>query len=305
MGKRSWAVMIAATMCAGVLSGLPASAQEAPPAVVIPEVVQIDDPGGDANYLNDQALLNNVPPTHDNGSPADAGTTSDLMKIWYSTTADTVSVNIQLEGPPPSANASYIYRVFSNPGEGSVTTSTLGCLRFFAFMPSATPPVGAYSGPQYAGLLDYCDKGTSYTTDAAEGVLTIAEAADGTAVMTITVPRSYSEKLADGQAFTTPTASVQNLFGTGTDGNGQPIPATDGSPPSGNWRRGPQIDDTILGTDFILSSPEIEEPGTTDPPGKGKKKGCKKGKGKKKGACPKPSEQRTVQVLGGGSALRL
>ncbi|MGH2757124.1 MAG: hypothetical protein ACRDI3_04985 [Actinomycetota bacterium] len=285
MTKSSFSILLGLSLVAGAFSTVPATAQGAP--VTIPDVVQIDDPADDANYLNDQSLLTNVPPSEDNSTPADVGGTSDLLKIWYSNDAETISVNIQLQDPPPAAQSAYIYRVFSNPGEGSVTSSSLGCLRFFVFMPSATPPVGGYSGEQFAGLLDYCDKGTSYTTDAAEGTLTISDGPDETAIMTVTVPRSYSEKLADGQVLTTPLASVQNLFGTGTDGNGQPIPAV-GEVPSGNWRRGPQIDNTKFGTDFSIVTPSAksEAPGKNDPPGKGKKKGCPKGKGKKKGACP-------------------
>jgi len=276
MTTRLVSVLLAAVVL-GAMSVTPAGAQETAP-VVIPEVVQIDDPENDANYLNDQSLFTNVPPTQDNTTPADVGGTSDLMKIWYSHTTETISVNIQLQDPPPASQSAYIYRVYANPGEGSVTSSTLGCLRFFAFVPSATPPVGGYSGPQYAGLLDYCDKGTNYTADAAEGELVIADGPDETAVMTITVPRSYSEKLADAQVLTTPQAQVQNLHGTGTDGTGQPT-ATDG-----NWRRGAQIDNTVLGTDYTIAA--VDPPGKKNPPGKGKKKGCSKGKGKKKGACP-------------------
>ena len=286
MAKRLFSVLTAAALLGTAFTAIPASAQEAP--VTIPEVVQIDDPENDANYLNDQSLLTTVPPTQDNTTPADVGGTSDLMKVWYTNTADTISVNIQLQDPPPASQSAYIYRVFANPGEGSVTSSSLGCLRFFAFVPSATPPVGGYSGPQYAGLLDYCDKGTNYTTDAAEGELVVGEGPDDTAIMTITVPRSYSEKLADGQIFTAPQAQVQNLHGTGTDGNGQPIPAV-GEVPSGNWRRGAQIDNTVLGTDYTITA--AEPPGKSDPPGKGKKKGCPKGKGKKKGACPGRKDQ--------------
>lgn len=285
MGKRSFPILLALALVTGTFSVLPAKAQ----GVTIPDVVQIDDPVNDANYLNDQALLTTIPPTQDVVTPADVGGTSDLMKVWYSADAETISVNIQLQAQPPATAASYIYRVFSNPGEGSVTSSTLGCLRFFAFVPAGAPPAGGYSGPEYAGLLDYCDKGINYTTDAAEGKLTYSEGPDGTAIMTITVPRSYSDKLADGQVLTTPQAQVQNLHGTGTDGNGQPT-ATDG-----NWRRGAQIDNTKLGLDFEISGgPEVKPapkskktpPGKQDPPGKGKKKGCPKGKGKKKGACP-------------------
>lgn len=294
MAKRLISVLGAIVLIGAVFTVSPAGAQE-PPPTAIPDVVNIDDPLNDANYLNDQSLLTTIPPTQDNPTPADVGGTSDLLKIWYSHTADAISVNIQLQAQPPATQASYIYRVYANPGEGSVTSSTLGCLRFFAFIPSANPPVGGYSGPQFAGLLDYCDKGTSYTTDAAEGELIFTPGPDDSAIMTITVPRSYSEKLADGQILTTPQAQVQHVHGTGTDGNGQPT-ATDG-----NWRRGLQIDNTKIGTDYTIAA--VEPPGKSDPPGKGKKKGCPKGKGKKKGACPGGKDG--SEMAFGSDSLRL
>ncbi len=292
MAKRLISVLGAIVLIGALTAGIPAHAQEA--EVTIPDAVNIDDPVNDANYLNDQSLLTTIPPTQDNVTPADVGGTSDLMKIWYSHTAETISVNVQLQDPPPASQSSYIYRVYASPGEGSVTSSTLGCLRFFAFVPSATPPVGGYSGPQYAGLLDYCDKGTNYTEDAAEGEMVIGVGPDDTAVMTITVPRSYSEKLGDGQILSMPQAQVQHVHGTGTDSTGQPT-GTDG-----NWRRGLQIDNTIIGTDYTIT-PVASEPDDDLKPGPGKGKGCNKGKGKKKG-CKKGGGE--AAALGGGS-LRL
>lgn len=289
MAKRLISVLGAIVLIGAVFSAAPAGAQEPPPATV-PDVVNIDDPLNDANYLNDQSLLTTIPPTQDNSTPADVGGTSDLLKIWYSHTAETISVNIQLQAQPPATQASYIYRVYANPGEGSVTSSTLGCLRFFVFMPSASPPVGGYSGPEFAGLLDYCDKGTSYTTDAAEGALVFTPGPDDSAIMTVTVPRSYSEKLADGQVLTMPQAQVQHVHGTGTDGNGQPT-ATDG-----NWRRGLQIDNTKIGTDYTITPVASEDDDLKPGPGKGK--GCDKGKGKKKG-CKKGGSESAGNSTGG------
>src|SRR5687767_10710613 len=101
MAKRFWSVVIAGALVAGAGTVLPAQAQEAP-AIVVPDVVQIDDPLNDANYLNDQSLLTNVPPTQDNDTAADAGSTSDLLKVWYSADKTTVSVNIQTQAPPPA-----------------------------------------------------------------------------------------------------------------------------------------------------------------------------------------------------------
>lgn len=260
--KRTLALLATAALAGSLALTLPARA-----AIEIPATVQIDDPVGDANYLNDQSLVSGVPEENDNTTAADVGNASDLMKIWYSNDATTVSVHIQVQQAPPATQA-YIYRVYSNPGEGTVTSSTLGCLRFFAFIPG-DPGGGGYQGDQYAGLLDYCDKGTDYASDAAVGQLAIEDGPDGTAIMSITVPRSYSPKLADGQVFTSPLANVRNLQGTGPQGDGQ-LTSQD---TDGRWRGTTQIDNTKIGTDYKIVSAAPK---------------CKKSKKTRKKVCPKP-----------------
>jgi hypothetical protein len=160
----------------------------------------------------------------------------------------------------------------------------LGCLRFFAFVPGA-----GYVGSQYAGLLDLCNKGTDYSKDAIEAPLKVETLADGTGLMTITAPRSYSPLTAEGSVLTQPQANVRNLVGAGPQGDGQPL----GQNPDDRWRGSPQIDNTTIGTDYALQSAVAPVPSTTPsakptPPVKkgcdkanGKKKGCGKGKGPK------------------------
>lgn len=270
MGKRLAAAVFTVVLAGSAWLTLPARAAD--PVTVVPETVQINDPGGDANYLNDQSLLSGVPEENDQTTPADAGSISDLLKIWYTSDATTVSVHIQTEAPPP-ATQSYIYRVYSNPGEGSVTSSTLGCLRFFVFEPGSN---AGYAGDQYAGLLDLCNVGTDYAKNAVAAPLQVDTLKDGTGVMTITVPRSYSPLLGPGLKLEKPFASVRNLVGTGPDGDGQASTAD----PNARWKGTTQIDNSKIGTDYVLQD------GGPASGGSGGK--CTKAKGKAKGHHNKP-----------------
>lgn len=279
MGKRFWSVAIACALVAGVFSSLPASAQEAP-AVAIPEVVQIDDPVGDANGLNDQDNAYNAPPLVGEGDhvlPADVGTATDILKVWFTNTGTDVSLNIQLEGNPSALAYDTYFRFSSNMGEGAVASDTLrGCLQWIASVNGAG---GAYNAPTEGNLTDKCNVGDPVFTP-----LTIAPADTGF-VMTITFPRSYSPLLEDGALLTAPFGVSRVLYANG-------LPP---SPAAGSTAAFVTMDNTQRGTDYTISSggpvvqpvpPKEEPPGKADPPGKGKKKGCGKGKGKQKGACP-------------------
>jgi hypothetical protein len=122
------------------------------------------------------------------------------------------------------------------------------------------------------GTLD----GTSFSTTAqTEGTFTEGE--NGS--ITVIVPYEEVGDPAAG-AVLTQTYADTRLRAGGPAGPGLVSPVD----------RAP--DGEAYGTDYTLGNCESggpvaeEPPGKDDPPGKGKKKGCKKGKGKKKGACP-------------------
>lgn len=264
MGKRSWSLVLAAALIAGVFSALPAKAQEAPPAVV-PTVVNIEDPQGDANYINDQGV--GLPVPGDQVGTDQFGTVSDILKGWLSSDATTVSAHIVTNAAPP-ASTPLIFHMRVDPGSGT------NCLWFRASFPSAVQGQTDPVVPQAASLRDTCTD--DVTTDAE---LTVGTTADGDGVITITVPKSASAAFIDGNVLKTPTADSRNY-------------------PGGKVTL-PQVDNTLPGTDFTITSGgpiaggpgepvKPTPPGKNDPPGKGKKKGCGKGKGKgkQKGACP-------------------
>jgi len=277
----------------GVFSALPAGAQE-PAPVAIPPTVQIEDPFGDGNYLNDQGNGGTsvggqevIPSDGDHTTPADASTVGDVGKIWFENDAKDISVFVQTEVPVTANGPALVYDVFTSPGEGSVASNTFWCLRFSAIVPGHFQGQSpTWEGGPVTKIVDRCNVGSNYWSNSVDGTQEILSGPDGTGIVKMTFPRSFSPWLADGQKLTTPYARAANAFGSASQ---QALLSA------------PQVDNTKAGTDYTIVSggpvvapaPGEEPPGKSDPPGKGKKKGCKKGKGKKKGACkgakaPKP-----------------
>ncbi|MEA2432771.1 MAG: hypothetical protein QOG54_228 [Actinomycetota bacterium] len=90
---------------------------------------QIEDPVGDANFVNDQGTGDGS--TGDQ-TAADAGTVSDLEAITFSNDAKNLTILIDTEAAPP-ATTGIGYRVRVNP-DGTGGTY---CLRFEAYYPGA------------------------------------------------------------------------------------------------------------------------------------------------------------------------
>lgn len=241
--RRMFTVALA-TLVAGALS-LPAGAQEPPTPTVVPEVVNIEDPAGDANYLNDQASGE----VGDNVGPADASTVADILKVWFTHDADVIRAHILTEAPPPATASAYFYRVQVDPG------GEPNCLRFQI---ATTGPTSPTTAEAVGSIRDLCGGNDETFT---EGVtVTIETLEDGTGISTVTVPRSTHPALADNLVLGAPTAHSRNyVAGAAT---------------------APQVDTTKAGTDYTITAAEIVE----EPPVKKKckkgfvktKKGCKK-----------------------------
>ena len=259
MIKRRVACLVGAGALAASVLGAPAQA-----AVTVPEEVQIEDPYQDANFLNDQRrpglILNGepvVPDDDDHVTPEDTSATVDIGKVWFSNTAETVSVHIQTEAPAPTEEA-VRYDVFTNPGEGTVASDALnGCLRFVAVVPGTAPGGGTYQGPAFAKLNDFCNDGSSVLTNSVDAELTIEELEDGSGVLTITGPRDYSPiTIADDAKLTTPYAETTLVVGGSFTFPGPPPPPA----PSGITQPATpaRYDTTKRGTDFELTVDEPE-----------------------------------------------
>lgn len=290
MIKRSLGVVLALVLAAGVLSALPARA-----ATAVPAKANIEDPLNDANFLNDQGQPGACaqgqcvapPDSDDTATPADGSAGADIMKVWFSHTAAEVTAHFLLENPPPKAGGIQ-YVVYASPGEGSVTANTLGCIRFIAMVRGEqSGQATTWQGPNQAKLLDACNDGSAWFSNGVEGEVAIETLDDGTGIVSITGPRSYSPFLADGESLTAPQAQTKFLFGESSLVFAAPA----------IW------DTTKIGTDYefstggpapseppVIMEPETpkEEPAKEDPP----KKKCKKNNGNNgKKKCKKKQQQ--------------
>ena len=227
-----------------VAAGLyvPAAAQE-PPAqpTEVPEVVLIEDPYGDANFLGG-----------DNTSlPTDGGSQTDIGKVWFSHDATNFQVHILTEGPPSANSLGFKFEVDAGPE---------GCLFFEGYTKGQT-----YISDNLARVTDDCN-GLERLAEGTNVVFAAGPGGEG-GLATITVPRSYSPLFADGSILTAPVARTYIFVG----GEQLTVTTVRGS--------GRLVDDTKPGADYTVTPPAGEEEEPLPPgcaKGKGKKKGCKK-----------------------------
>ena len=270
--------LLVAGLSLGLAAALsfPAGAQE-PEPVTIPETVSIEDPLDDANGINDQGNRADFGFQGDHATPIDAGSVSDVLKVWFSHDAESVSVHFQTQAPAPASTAT-LFEVFSNVGGDF---PVYGCLRFAVLTPgSYQGATTTYQGEPIAKLIDRCNDGSNFWDNGVEGEITITEgpevpqqntgAPGPSGILTATFPRSYSPLLADGLSLVKPFFETTVSAGT-----------------VGALVAPVQLDNSIEGADYMLTASELEEP---KPP---VKKGCTKGssKAKKKG-CHKPNPGR-------------
>lgn len=259
--KKIITLLASAALVAGGLY-VPAGAQEPPPPPTeAPATVIIEDQFGDANGLNDQGEGADTGFQGDNGTPADAGNASDIGKVWFTDDAATITAHIQTELPPPGSQG-LRYEVDTAPS----ADNALGCVRFVAFFEGkAQGQSTTWQGATAAKLFDACNDGTNWFNNGVEAVLSVGTLADGTGVISITAPKTASPFVATGLTLTGTTASTKVL--SGGDGAGA--------------LSAPQIDNTKVGIDYLITGGEVEAEEEPPPP---VKKCPKKGKPKK---CPK------------------
>ena len=119
-------------------------------------MVQIEDPVGDANFLNDShAAPFGKGQRHRTGRQFGIG---DILKVWFTHDAATVSAHIQTEAAAPGGNG-IGFSVFASPGEGEAGSNTVGCVRFWLVLPGTNPGGGSYQGQPIAKLHDRCNTG--------------------------------------------------------------------------------------------------------------------------------------------------
>lgn len=167
---------------AAALSGLTLQAGAAPKSTTV-----IEDPLGDANFINDQGTGDG---TFGDFNQADAGTVSDITEISLSNDAKNVMVTLGTEAAPPATTA-IGFTVRFNPDDAGNY-----CTLVEAFYPGAnnnlTQPV--------AHFVDECEGGEPVEIQAL-----------GT---TLVVPRKLSKAFAKGATLAAPQA--QSFLYSGT-----------------------------------------------------------------------------------------
>ena len=176
-------VSIAATL--GLVSALVATPL---PASAAKEIVVIEDPLGDSNFINDQGTGDG---SFGDFNQAGAGNVSDLLKVNLSNDKKNLYIRFEAQGVPP-ATQGLGYRLRVNP-DGAGGTH---CLLFEAFWPGATNNMTE----AHAHVRDACAGGEPVEVDIIAASLT--------------VPRSVHEGLGKGATLKAPQAQTFVYSGT-------------------------------------------------------------------------------------------
>lgn len=145
-----------------------------------PAKPHIEDPLGDANFVNDQGTGDG---SFGDFNQADAGTVSDLLAVRFSNDKKNLYVVFETEATPPAASG-IGYRIRVNP-EGTGGTY---CLFFEAF---------------FSGANNTVTEPKAHLRDACAGGDTVPLEILGT---TMVVPRSANDAFGKGKKLTAPQA---------------------------------------------------------------------------------------------------
>lgn len=198
----------------------------------LPTVVQIRDPAGDANYLNDQGQAGvPVPPFGDQALPVSADPAADILSVWFSNDRESVSAHIQTQLPPPGVTG-ISYRVRTTPS----VADPRGCVGFGASVAGPT-----FSGETRGFFFNPCDSSNPLGFPPQYGNLEVTKLPDGTGLITITVARGFHPILDSGTDLLEPFAYSRLLVGA---------PGAD--------RSSVQMDNTKLGSRYVFAGPSVE-----------------------------------------------
>jgi hypothetical protein len=186
----------------------------------VAEKLTVDDPAGDANYLNSQYL---VIRSGDVAGPVDASAAADILALWFTHDRRSVTAHVQTEAPPSPSDPAYLYRIQFDPGVNS------NCLWIQAVSAGDANPAGPFGRFQ-----DTCSQGSEWSEE--DGIrTTFRKGPSGTGVVSITVPRTMHPLFENGGDLQTPHVSVRNFHY--------------------DLVYAPQIDDTRFGTTYRLPPP--------------------------------------------------
>lgn len=176
----------------------------------IPHHVQITDPAGDANGLNNQGIVDE--PISDEALPAQPEPAADILKGWFTQDRRTVSAHLQVASTKVSVPLSYRVRANVTPVDDDVPgLGLVDCLVFVAHLHAGTagPLEKSSSGSFYD-----CNRPDESSTPRApiyfRGKLVVTNNPDGTGTITITVARSLLPP--KGSVLHAPTADSRILI---------------------------------------------------------------------------------------------
>ena len=191
------------------------TASSASASAPVPRKVQISDPAGDANGVNDQVASSAAEADFGDVAAANTVPQADILKVWYSQTPETLTVHIQTAAPLPAPVPLY-FMVKSNPNDSSRT----GCSALYAAI--ETEVVEAMAG----------DCNSSYS----EARATFEELPDGTGVLHIEADRPSSAYFMPGQKLVAPRAFSHH---TTLRSQGMPpanLPVIDNTKPGADYK---------------------------------------------------------------------
>lgn len=177
--KRTLSIAVALAVTAG-LTLTPFGASAAPKPI-------IEDPLGDANFVNDQGTGDG---SFGDFTGADAGTVSDITAITLTNDAKNLTIAIATEVAPPAATA-VGFRVRFNPDDAGTH-----CITVEAFFPGAN---------------NNLTEGVAHFHDVCAGTDAVELKMLGT---TIVVPRKLNKAFAKGATLTVPQAQSFQYSGT-------------------------------------------------------------------------------------------
>ena len=248
MTKKMWSLLLTGALIAGVFSAVPAQA-----APEIPTTVNIEDPAGDSNGLNDQG----DGATFGDNTGGVNFVAGDFLKVWFSTT-DKLNVHILTSAPGGGGNWAMRYRIFANDGcdwfQGTVGGKS-----------------NADAAPT-AFITDNCDRGLENLP----GEITVEPLEDGTGVTTLSFPLGTWPGLEQGATLTAPSGITRIANPAAV------VPQMDTTKVGTDY--------VIGGGAAPVQPPVVQEPpGKNDPPGQGNQNCAKIKDKKKKKACKKNS----------------
>ena len=187
MTRKTWSLLLAGALIAGIFSAVPAQA-----APEIPETANIEDPSGDANghsFASGQA----TPPSL---------RAADIIKVWFTHDAENIYTHVLTHGAVQLDSIQY--QIYVDPGVGT------DCLQLRGY--TAGTNNDAYSRVFADGDCAAVDERFE------EGIVTETnEETQG--IHTITIPRSSSEYFKDGTVLSIPNAYTRaNVDGVASAG---------------------------------------------------------------------------------------